>query len=494
MNGFRIRPWLFGAAVGFVISLKIIMPPGWASAQETKQEKPSQGNESASTPKPVDENVQAGKAIFEQRCKVCHGPEGNGEGPAATYLKPRPRDFTKGLFKIRTTPSGKLPTDQDLFKVISQGMMGTVMPAWETNLSEKERWQVISYVKTFAKKFARLKEPPTSITVGERVPSSPESIERGKKLFKANDCFKCHGEEGRADGASALDLKDEWDIPIRPANLTRNWNFRGGNKPEDIYTRISTGLMGTPMPSFSDTLSNNDIWDLVNFILSLAAFPERPRLKPVMKAKQVTGPLPSSPNDPKWREAEVFEFPLAPQFIPDQPLFTPIDVAFDVSALYNDKEIAIRVVWDDPTNSKPNADPKTYEDAIALLFPVQTADGPHTGNLWRWRSDTREVAEATANSLEAVISATGKSNQVGASATYKDGQYKLVLKRALVPHDKKNEIEFGPGKLVPIAFLAWDGSNNEHESNFSMSRQYYYLFLEAPTPVKVILPYHDANR
>src|SRR6202008_1819683 len=152
------------------------------------------------------------------------------------------------------------------------------------------------------------------ITVGERVPSSPESSERGRKLFKANDCFKWHGEEGRAGGPSAPDLRDEWDIPIRPANLTRNWNFRGGNRPEEIYTRISTGLMGTPMPSFSDTLSNNDIWGLVNFILSLAAFPEKPKLKPVLKAKMITGPLPTTPNDPKWRDTEVFEFPLAPQF------------------------------------------------------------------------------------------------------------------------------------------------------------------------------------
>src|SRR2546428_5690091 len=186
MSGFRLRRWLFGVAVGFAIFLEIAISPGWIKAQETKQEKAEQGKELALPFKPTEEDVQAGKVIFERRCKVCHGEEGNGDGPAATYLKPRPRDFTRGLFKIRTTPSGKLPADEDLFKVISEGMIGTVMPAWETNLSEKERWQVISYVKTFAKKFAKLKEPPPRITVGERVPSNPESIERGKKLFRAN--------------------------------------------------------------------------------------------------------------------------------------------------------------------------------------------------------------------------------------------------------------------------------------------------------------------
>ena len=145
MNGSKLRHWLFSVAVGFTISLEIFMSPSGVKAQELKQEKAEQGNVSALPFQPTEEDVQAGKVIFERRCKVCHGEEGNGEGPAATYLKPRPRDFTKGLFKIRTTPSGKLPTDEDLFKVISQGMMGTVMPAWETNLSEKERWQVISY-------------------------------------------------------------------------------------------------------------------------------------------------------------------------------------------------------------------------------------------------------------------------------------------------------------------------------------------------------------
>lgn len=78
MNGFRFRPWLFGVAVGFFISLKVIMSPGLAKAQETKQETTSPGKESSLPSKPIEEDVQAGKAIFEQRCKVCHGVDGNG--------------------------------------------------------------------------------------------------------------------------------------------------------------------------------------------------------------------------------------------------------------------------------------------------------------------------------------------------------------------------------------------------------------------------------
>jgi hypothetical protein len=115
-------------------------------------------------------------------------------------------------------------------------------------------------------------------------------------------------------------------------------------------------------------------------------------------------------------------------------------------------------------------------------------------NFWRWRSDEPVAEDATGNSIEALVLETDKSATVTASGTYKDGQYKLVFKRALIVPNRKNAIEFEPGKLVPIAFLAWDGNSDEHGSNFSMSRQYYYLFLEPPTPVKVILPYHDAIR
>src|SRR5262245_53267337 len=93
-------------------------------------------------------DATAGKAVYERKCAGCHGDKGDGKGPAAELLDPRPRDFTSGIYKIRTMAS-KMPSDQDLFRVISDGMPGTSMPPWAV-LPEKDRWNVVAYVKAFA--------------------------------------------------------------------------------------------------------------------------------------------------------------------------------------------------------------------------------------------------------------------------------------------------------------------------------------------------------
>ncbi|MEK7386851.1 MAG: c-type cytochrome, partial [candidate division NC10 bacterium] len=75
------------------------------------------------------EDAAAGKSVYEKKCASCHGDKGDGKGPAADLLVPKPRDFTTGVYKIRTT-ANKAPTDQDLFKIITDGMPGTSMPPW----------------------------------------------------------------------------------------------------------------------------------------------------------------------------------------------------------------------------------------------------------------------------------------------------------------------------------------------------------------------------
>ena len=106
--------------------------------------------------KPMPEATEAfteqGHQIYIQRCSFCHGLLGDGNGPAAKYMDPRPRDFTLGTFKFRTTQSGELPTDTDLFRTVSRGLKGTGMQAFDNQiikngLSEEQRWQVISYIK-----------------------------------------------------------------------------------------------------------------------------------------------------------------------------------------------------------------------------------------------------------------------------------------------------------------------------------------------------------
>ncbi|HEX9418806.1 MAG TPA: cytochrome C, partial [Methylomirabilota bacterium] len=65
---------------------------------------------------------------------------------------------------------------------------------------------------------------------------------------------KCHGTEGRGDGPSRPELKDEWGQPIAPANLTKRWNFRGGRSRTEIATRLANGVLGTPMPAFLEAV------------------------------------------------------------------------------------------------------------------------------------------------------------------------------------------------------------------------------------------------
>lgn len=193
-----------------------------------------------------------GEALYAIYCAACHGEFGDGRGPAAESLTPRPRDFTRGKFKIRSTESRELPTDQDLINTITTGMPGTWMPAWD-NLSEGDRQELAAYIKTFSGRFERATSPPKKINMGNKIPFSEASIAAGRLVYEELECFTCHGKEGRGDGESASDLIDEWNNPIRTPDLTEGWNFRGGNSVEDIYKRFMSGLAGTPMPSITES-------------------------------------------------------------------------------------------------------------------------------------------------------------------------------------------------------------------------------------------------
>jgi len=128
------------AAVGFLVLAPCMSST--AGAQWLNLDVPDRPDSS-------DSLLEAGREIYDTHCWYCHGDDGDGLGPVAEYLWPRPRDFTLASFKLRTTPSGELPTDEDLFRSISLGLPGTAMPAWRSALTEDERWQVVTYIKTF---------------------------------------------------------------------------------------------------------------------------------------------------------------------------------------------------------------------------------------------------------------------------------------------------------------------------------------------------------
>ena len=195
------------------------------------------------------EASEEGKRVYEKSCAHCHGTEGRGDGSAAENLLPRPRDFTRGLYKIRSTETGQVPTDQDLFDIITEGMPGSSMPGWDTSLSTNERWEVVAYIKTFYDGFKE-NTAPRQIDLSGKIAYAEQSIETGKALYTELGCVECHGNVGRGDGTSAPTLTDEWGFQTWPANLAQGWTFRGGSETEDIFKRFIGGIAGSPMPAF----------------------------------------------------------------------------------------------------------------------------------------------------------------------------------------------------------------------------------------------------
>jgi cytochrome c oxidase cbb3-type subunit 2 len=219
---------------------------------------------------PEGEDLRArGEEVYRQRCAGCHGREGHGNGPAAAFLSPRPRDFTAGVFKFRTTPSGSLPTDGDLFRTVTRGVRWTAMPTWH-ELAAKDRRAVVSFIKTFSPRWkAERPEPPFAIAGPP--PPTPERLARGRALYRSAKCFECHGDLGKGDGPLAGQLKDDFDLPIRPTDLSRG-QFKGGSHVADVYRAMTLGLDGTPMPSFADSMSDEERWAISYFVLSLSAW------------------------------------------------------------------------------------------------------------------------------------------------------------------------------------------------------------------------------
>jgi mono/diheme cytochrome c family protein len=222
-----------------------------------------------------------GQAVYDAHCVECHGESGRGDGPAAAFLTPRPRDFTTGKYKIRSTDTGTMPSDDDLLQSVRRGLYGTAMPGWDRILSDDEIHAVVAFVKSLSPQFAAA--PPKDVAIGPGVPSSPESITRGRTVYDKLQCGKCHGSDGRGAGAVTTTFEDDWRQPLVAADLTEPWTFHGGATARDVYLRFRTGMTGTPMPSFAEAAADAEMWDLANYVVSLGR-------KPIwsMSAEEVT--------------------------------------------------------------------------------------------------------------------------------------------------------------------------------------------------------------
>ncbi len=293
---------------------------------------------------------ESGKKLYLKNCAQCHGEKGDGEGYAATHLRPRPRNFTTGKFKVRTTANGALPTHQDLISIIRRGMPYTSMPAWP-NFSDQEVSDIAYFLTTFSPEFSNAESVPQPIQLPSAPKSSKESIEAGQKLFVDTGCVKCHGTFGRGDGPSAPTLKDDWGHPIRAADLAQNWTFRGGSSREDIFRTMSTGLNGTPMPSFADALTPEQRWAITDYIVSLSG-ENGPGYTNLVIAKHVPNQIDLSKGAASFASAPVARFPIVGQIMEPVREFHPPATSVMVQAIYDADSIALLVRWHDMSAEK----------------------------------------------------------------------------------------------------------------------------------------------
>lgn len=230
------------------------------------------------------ESVAVGRDVYRMACVMCHGVAGRGDGSVGPTLSPRrapqPRDFTSAEFKFRSTPSGQLPTTGDLLRTVTEGVRSAggpltfglrgyhIMPSFR-QMPPEQRLEVVEYVKSLNRGFWE-REAPKTVAVPSPPPATPERIARGRQLYADAECLACHGAGGRGDGPSAPTLKDNRELPIKPTDLTRPERFKNGARPEDLYRTLMTGLAGTPMPSYADSLEPEQAWDLVHYVLSLS--------------------------------------------------------------------------------------------------------------------------------------------------------------------------------------------------------------------------------
>ncbi len=465
------------------------------------------------------QGVERGKVLYEQWCTGCHGDTGAGDGEAAAYMLPRPRDFTGAVYQIRTTASGELPTDDDLRNVIDNGMPGTAMPGWTDRLSRGQRDDVIAYIKTFSRFFDGVEPEPISVGRQPGSPSEEDLAEAGRLFIDDLQCLRCHGDEGRGDGTSARDLTDDWGFPVRAADLSENWNFNGGGTVEDIYMRMRTGLDGTPMPSNSDVIdagiiTDEQLWRVAQYVRSLSP-DAAPRRRDVVRAALFDGPLPSGPGDSLWNDVEPYYIPMVGQITIKPRWFAPTVDGIWVQAAHDDQNLAVKLSWNDATRSPdPDWDPffqgiirtlaaadaphltEQGPDRIGVQFPLEPPEGMQLpfflgGDarqpvyMWQWTSAPDQVQEGTALGL-GTFAANAGLPQVTHAATFSNGRWQLQFTRALAASDPSLGVSFTPGEPLPMAFYAADGTDGEDAVRGSVSA-WYAIYLDVPTPPRVFV-------
>jgi len=485
--------------------------------------------------KPEDVDAKSllarGRNIYMHMCVFCHGVDGNGGGQAVEYLYPWPRDFRAGIFKFRTTPTGTLPRDEDLYRTIINGIPGTSMPAWKDALSPQDTWALIHHIKNFSPRFKN--EPQgEKIEVGASLVSSPALVARGKELFKKLKCIRCHGESLKGDGELAESLMDAWKHAVFVHDITDPNYFKSGHKPEDLFRTLTSGLDGTPMGSYIH-IPEEDRWALVHYIRSKSVkeFKEA-EFETDIYSLPVGVELNADPFSPVWEGVASTSLVLRPLSARREAV-----EFINVASVNNGEQLAIRLQWEDPTHdafSELHSD--IFRDGVAVQFALGAVtlhthghNEPFFGmgnrnkpvNIWHWKAGLDEALEAEDDleyagggvDMDALIyggimsnpvyrlNATGENpveemnaegfgtvtpqppeNQnVEGQGEWKDGIWTIVFIRDM-PKTGKWDVDFAQ-RIDPalVAFAVWDGAKEDRNGRKVIS-VWQRFNVKKPTP------------
>lgn len=255
-------------AFPLALMLIALLVPFTASAQDQMTEE----EEDAA----YEAQLKRGEQYYKVNCQLCHGPKGDGKGfvsiiryaeKKGRVLVTYPRDFTVGVYKFRSNSTGCLPDDQDLKRTIKGGITRSFMPPQE-GISEDELTDVMEFIKSFSPRFEE-EDPCEVIQVNKpEYVASPKSVDKGKVVYDKMKCWECHGYEGKGDGPKSAEIVDDWGKKLLPFNFVTG-SLKRGSTAENIYMTFTAGLDGTGMPSYEDSLSEEDRWNLVSYTLKL---------------------------------------------------------------------------------------------------------------------------------------------------------------------------------------------------------------------------------
>ncbi len=385
---------LLGAAAGCGLTRLPVTPAEPASPTQVTYAIAATSHPGASA-----QSEEFGRQTFARQCSACHGADGRGDGPAAYLLYPKPRDFKGGAYRFVSTWE-RVPTDDDLYLVISRGIPGSAMPSW-AHLPESERWALVHYLRTLRHDGALVPEsapPPAAGQPGRGVvipppepPFDAAARARAQQLFTPM-CAYCHGAEGHGDGPLSETMRDDRGLAIRARDL-HSGVFKRNPDPASLFRVIVLGIPGSPMPG-NPALYGDDAWHLAHYVLSLSSdtMRERAEMKRYRIRAARVAKVPEHPDDSTWRQAEPADLHMMPLWWRyNRPEY------LTVQAVHDGKELALLLLWADDTHDARVVRPQDFRDAAAVQFAADSdppffamGEAGRRVNIWMWKSERQE--------------------------------------------------------------------------------------------------------